>query len=83
MVAMIIRPVLDLAPPLAALLPHSSTPYVTLTLIGFGAGILGHLTRARWLVAAGIILILLGAFLLPLALHTTTNSGPSPIQTSP
>ena len=83
MVAMIIRPVLDLAPPLAALLPHSPTPYVTLMLTGFALGILGHLTRARWLVAAGIILIVLGAFLFPLAINLTTENRPPPVQTSP
>lgn len=80
---MIIRPVLDLLPPLATLLPHSPTPYVTLMLTGFAIGILGHLTRARWLVAAGIILIFLGAFLFPLALNLTTDNRPPPIQTSP
>jgi hypothetical protein len=80
---MIIRPVLDLAPPLATLLPHSPGPYVALLLIGFGVGILGHLTRARWLVAAGIILIFLGAFLFPLVLHLTADNGPPPIQTPP
>jgi hypothetical protein len=83
MVAMIIRPVPDLFLPLAAFLPHSPTPYVTLMLTGFTIGILGHLTRARWLVAAGIILIFLGAFLFPLALNLTTDNKPPPIQTSP
>ncbi|HWW68212.1 MAG TPA: hypothetical protein VNY83_09550 [Solirubrobacterales bacterium] len=83
MVAMIIRPVLDLAPPLATLLPQSPGPYVALLLIGFGVGILGHLTRARWLVAAGIILIFLGAFLFPLAINLTTDNRPPSIQTSP
>ena len=52
-------------------------------LTGFAVGILGHLTRARWLVAAGVILIFLGAFLFPLALHLTTENRPPPIQTSP
>jgi hypothetical protein len=52
-------------------------------IIGFVVGILGHLTRARWLVAAGIILIFLGAFLFPLALNLTTRDKPAPVQTSP
>jgi hypothetical protein len=52
-------------------------------LTGFALGILGHLTRARWLVATGIILIFLGAFLFPLALNLTTDTRPPPIQTSP
>ena len=69
---------------LAALLPHSAGPYVALMLIGFAVGILGHLSSSRWLVAAGVILIALGAFLFPLALTITTETppqvekGPSP-----
>lgn len=59
----------DLVPPLAALLPQTVTPYVTLMLVGFAVGILGHLAGARWLVAAGVILIALGACLLPLFAH--------------
>ncbi len=83
MQAMIIRPVLDLAPPLAALLPNRPGPYAALLLIGFGVGILGHLTRARWLLIAGIILIFLGAFLFPIALNLTTDKRPPPIEGSP
>jgi len=73
---MIIGAVLDLALPLAALLPHSAGPYLALMLIGFAIGILGHLTAARWLVAAGILLIFLGAFLFPLALNVTEEPPP-------
>jgi len=80
---MIIRPVLDLAPPLAALLPQSSGPYVALVLVGFAIGVLGHLTRARWLVAAGVILIFLGALLFPLAVNLRGENQPPPIETSP
>lgn len=76
---MIIAAVLDLAMPLAALLPHSAGPYVALVLIGFAVGILGHLTATRWLVAAGIVLVFLGAFLFPLAVNLTQES-PHPIQ---
>ena len=79
---MIIRPVLDLLPPLAALLPHSPGPYIALMLIGFVVGILGHLIKARWLVAAGIALIFLGAFLFPLAANLTTENQPAPIEES-
>jgi hypothetical protein len=61
--------VLDLVLPPAALLPQSVTPYVLLMLAGFGVGIFGHLAGARWLVAAGIALIGLGAFLLPFVAH--------------
>ena len=70
--------------PAAALLPHSIGPYIALMLSGFAIGILGHLSSSRWLVAAGVILIALGAFLFPLALTLTTETpprverGPSP-----
>jgi hypothetical protein len=72
----------DLAPPLAALLPHSPGPYIALMLAGFFFGILGHLTRTRWLVAAGVALIFLGAFLFPLAANLTTGERPPPIEES-
>jgi hypothetical protein len=74
--------VLDLAPPLAALLPRSPTPYVALMLAGFAIGILGHVFRARWLVVAGIALIFLGALLFPLAANLTTENRPAPIDES-
>jgi len=45
-------------------------------LIGFATGILGHMTGLRWLVAAGIVLIFLGAFLFPLALNLTESTPP-------
>jgi len=64
----------DLALPLADLLPHSAGPYIALILIGFAIGILGHLSTARWLVAAGILLIFLGAFLFPIAVNFTQES---------
>lgn len=73
---------LDLAPPLGALLPTNPTPYIALMLIGFVVGILGHLTRSRWLVASGVILIFLGAFLFPLAANLTTEDRPPPIDES-
>jgi len=76
---MIIGRVLDLVLPLATLLPHSAGPYLALMLIGFAVGILGHLTAARWLVAAGVVLIFLGAFLFPLALNITEET-PSQIE---
>jgi hypothetical protein len=59
--------VLDLGPPLAALLPQGHGPYVALLLIGFAIGIVGSVLRQRWLIATGILLIFLGALLLPLA----------------
>lgn len=73
---------LDLCTPLAALLPHSPTPYITMMLVGFAIGILGHLTRARWLVAVGVILIFLGALLFPFLANVTTEERPPPIEES-
>ena len=58
---------LDLLPPLAALLPEGHGPYIALMLIGFGLGIVGNLLKQRWMIVSGIVLIFLGALLLPLA----------------
>jgi hypothetical protein len=69
-------PALLLALSLATLLPHSGGPYIALVLIGFAVGILGHLSGSRWLVAIGIALIFLGAFLFPLALNVTESTPP-------
>jgi hypothetical protein len=74
--------VIDLALPLADLLPTSPGPYIALMLIGFAIGILGHLSGAKSLVAAGIVLIALGALLLPLAANLTTEDRPAPIEES-
>jgi hypothetical protein len=68
--------VLDLCPTLATLLPHSIGPYIAVMLSGFAIGVLGHMSRARWLIVAGIILVFLGAFLFPLALNVTTETPP-------
>jgi len=78
---MIIASVLDLALPLAALLPDRAGPYIALVFVGFAIGVLGHFSRSRWLVAIGVILIALGAFLFPLALDLTTDEAP-PVRTT-
>ncbi|HET9154791.1 MAG TPA: hypothetical protein VFN85_11825 [Solirubrobacterales bacterium] len=70
----------DLLLPLAALLPHTPTPYLVLIIAGFAVGILGHLAGARWLVAAGVVLIALGALLLPIAAGVTTHRGQAPTE---
>jgi uncharacterized protein (DUF58 family) len=69
----------DLLLPLA-LLPHTPTPYALLMLAGFAVGILGHLAGARWLVAAGVALIALGALLLPFAANVTMEPKPAPVE---
>jgi hypothetical protein len=74
--------VLDLAPLPAALLTHSPGPYIALMLAGFVIGICGHLTKLRWLVGAGVILITLGALLLPLAANLSSPNRPPPIEES-
>jgi hypothetical protein len=74
--------VLDLLLPIASLLPHSIGPYIALVLCGFAIGILGHLSSSRALVAAGVILIALGAFLFPLALDLTTDRDPPAVESS-
>jgi hypothetical protein len=74
--------VFDLGPPPLALLSHSPGPYIALMLAGFVIGILGHLTKIRWLVGAGVVLISLGAFLLPLAANLGTENRPPPIEES-
>ncbi len=67
---------LALALPLATLLPHSAGPYIALVAIGFVVAIAGHLSAVRWLIAAGIVLIFLGAFAFPLALNLTESTPP-------
>jgi hypothetical protein len=74
--------VLDLAP-LPALLPQSHGPYVALLLIGFALGILGQLFRQRWLLVTGILLIFLGALLLPLAAGLPGSDNPPPGREAP
>ena len=71
----------DLLPPLAAL-PHSLGPYITLVLVGFGVGILGHLTKIRWLVGIGIALIVVGALLLPFAAGISSDQKNLPVEES-
>lgn len=53
----------------AALLPDSIGPYLALMAIGFVLGAAGHLARARWLVAVGVIMIFLATLLFPIALQ--------------
>lgn len=65
-----------LALSLATLLPQSAGPYIALIAIGFAVAVAGHLSSSRWLVATGIVLIFLGAFLFPLALNLTEPTPP-------
>jgi hypothetical protein len=64
-------------PPLADLLPHTISPYLTLMLVGFVLGAVGHLYKSRLIVAIGIAMIFLATLLLPLALIATEEEPPS------
>ena len=63
--------------PVAGILPHSVGPYLVMMCLGFGIGAYGHLARLRWMVAVGILLILLATLIFPLAVVVTNNS-PAP-----
>ena len=73
---MIVTAMLDLVLAAASLLPHSGTPYIVMVLVGFGLGILGYMSTTRWLVGAGIALIVLGALLFPVAINLTESTPP-------
>ena len=59
-------------------LPDTIEPYLALMLGGFLVAIYGHLAGARWLVAIGIIMILLATLLFPLALQFFAEEPPPP-----
>jgi hypothetical protein len=69
--------------PVAGILPQTTGPYVALMILGFAVGILGHLSRSRWLVTAGIIIIFLAALAFPLALNLQSDKPdpPGPLPT--
>ena len=73
---------LDLLPPTATILPHSIGPYIAVMLSGFAIGIIGHGSRSKWLIISGVVLIFLGAFLMPLALNISTETPPR-VENSP
>ena len=64
-------------PPVADLLPQSIGPYVGLMIGGFAVAIVGNLSRSRWLVIIGVIMIFLATLLFPLALQLTSDE-PTP-----
>ena len=61
-----------------AALPDTIEPYLALMLGGFFVAIYGHLANLRWLVAIGIIMILLATLLFPLALQFFADEPPPP-----
>jgi hypothetical protein len=52
----------------------SPTPFVLMFLSGFLLGALGHLFRSKVMVAAGVGIVFLGTFLLPLALYLSKSA---------
>jgi hypothetical protein len=54
---------------LATFLPSDAAPYLVLLGIGFVVGGYGHLARFRWLVVAGILIILAAALAFQLAIQ--------------
>ena len=63
--------------PLADLLPHSISPYLTLMVLGFVVGTVGHLYKSKLWVGIGITMIFLATLLLPLAVIATEEEPPS------
>ena len=61
-----------------AALPDTIEPYLALMLGGFLVAIYGHMAKARWLVAIGIIMIMLATLLFPLALQFFADEPPPP-----
>jgi len=77
---MIIRPVSLLVLPLADALPRDIDPYLSLMIAGFVIAIFGHITRARWLVLIGIVMIGLACLIFPLTKVATEETPPPPRQ---
>ena len=75
---MIIRPVSLSLFLLAETLPRDIGPYLSLMIAGFVVAILGHLTRARWLVLIGIVMIMLACLVFPLAKVASEEEPPPP-----
>jgi len=59
-------------------LPDTIGPYLGLMIGGFIVAAWGHGMKSRWVVAIGIIMILLATLLLPLALQFFAEEPPPP-----
>lgn len=57
-------------------LPERLAPYISLMLVGFFIGTLGHISRSKWLVATGILLVFLATCLFPLVLLAGEENRP-------
>ncbi len=49
----------------------SPTIFFILLALGFVLGMIGHLTRTKTLVAAGVLMVFLSTVLIPIVLHAT------------
>jgi hypothetical protein len=63
---------------LAGILPQSTGPYVALMMVGFAVGVLGHLSRSKWLITIGIVIIFCAALAFPLALNLQSDKPEPP-----
>ena len=77
---MIIRPVSLSLLLFADALPRDIDPYLSLMIAGFVVAIFGHLTRARWIVLIGIVMIMLACLVFPLARVASEDAPPPPKQ---
>ena len=57
-------------------LPDRLAPYISLMLAGFFIGTLGHLSRSKWLVTTGIVLVFMATLLFPLVLLAGEENRP-------
>ena len=68
--------------PSGSLLPDRIEPYLAMMGIGFLVGTFGHLSRSRWMVVIGILLIFLATLLFPIAINLFSEPpeqrGPTP-----
>jgi hypothetical protein len=62
---------------LADPLPYGLSPYLALLIAGFAVGWYGHGLRSNWLIALGILLILLAVGLLQLAITSENGQVPT------
>jgi hypothetical protein len=63
---------------IAGILPQTTGPYVALMIVGFVVGVFGHLSRSKWLVTIGIVIIFLAALAFPLILNLQSNKPDAP-----
>ena len=62
---------------LTDLLPDGLSPYLGLLIAGFAVGWYGHGLRSNWVIALGIVLILLAVGLLQLAIASENGRVPT------